>query len=100
MLLYRDGHGHTKSVRFFDLPSVSRKLGLLGPGEVFVDTDLTHLPEEVEQWQRTVAEAAVRGSVVAVERVVEQTENAERLSRSAIRKARRSVAKPLDEAEE
>lgn len=100
ILLYRDGHGHTNSVRFFDLPSVKRKLGLLGPGEVFVDTDLTHLPEEVEQWQRTVAEAAVRESVVAVERVVEQVEHAGQLSRSAIRKARRSAAKPSDEAGE
>jgi energy-coupling factor transporter ATP-binding protein EcfA2 len=100
ILLYRDGHGHTKSVRFFDLPSVSRKLGLLGPGEVFVDTDLTKLPEEVEQWQRTVAEAAVRSAVVGLERAVEQVETARQLSRSAIRKARRSADKPSDEGGE
>ena len=100
ILLYRDGHGHTKSVRFFDLPSVSRKLGLLGPGEVFVDTDLTHLPEEVEQWQRSLAEAAVRSAVVDLERAVEQAETARQLSRSAIRKARRSADKPSDEAGE
>lgn len=100
ILLYRDGHGHTKSVRFFDLPSVRQKLGLLGPGEVFVDTDLTHLAEEVEHWQRTVAEAAVRGESVAAERRVEQSENSERLDRSAIRKARRSGKKSSGEGEE
>ena len=100
MLLYRNGHGHTKSVRFFDLPSVHRKLGLLGPGEVFVDTDLTHLSEEVEQLQLTAAEAAARGAGLAIERVVEQIEDAKRLSRSAIRKARRSAGRPSDEAGE
>ena len=96
MLLYRDGHGHTQSVRFFDLPSVSRKLGLLGPGEVFVDTDLSHLPEEVEQWQRTKAEAAARSEGVAIGLAVERVDKAERLSRRAISEARRASRKSSD----
>ncbi len=100
ILLYRDAFGHTKSVRFFDLPSVSRKLGLLGPGEVFVDTDLIHLPEEVEDWQRSVAEAAVRESVAGMEKAVEQATTAQRVSRSAISRARRSAGAPSGEAEE
>jgi hypothetical protein len=30
----------------FDLPSTQKKLALLGPGEVFVDTNLEALPAE------------------------------------------------------
>lgn len=40
VLLYRNEFGHTRSVRFFDLPEASKKLGVLGPGEVFLDTYL------------------------------------------------------------
>lgn len=40
VLLYRNEHGHTRSMRFFDLPDASKKLGVLGPGEVFLDTYL------------------------------------------------------------
>lgn len=39
-LLYRNERGHTRSMRFFDLPDASKKLGVLGPGEVFLDTYL------------------------------------------------------------
>ena len=46
LLLYRNGAGHTKVVRLFDLPSTQKKLALLGPGEVFVDTNLEALPAE------------------------------------------------------
>lgn len=48
MFLYRTPAGLTRAVRLFDLPSVRRKLELLGPGEVYVDTDLTMLPQEAE----------------------------------------------------
>lgn len=41
VLLYRTPEGKTRAVRFFDLPEPSLKLRLLGPGEVFVDTELT-----------------------------------------------------------
>ena len=40
VLLYRNEFGYTRSVRFFDLPEASEKLGVLGPGEVFLDTYL------------------------------------------------------------
>jgi len=46
LLLFRNGAGHTKVVRLFDLPSTRKKLTLLGPGEVFVDTNLEALPAE------------------------------------------------------
>ncbi|QVL36827.1 AAA family ATPase [Aminirod propionatiphilus] len=42
-LLFRDGWGETKAVRFFDLPGVSTKLGVLGPGEVLLDSSLESL---------------------------------------------------------
>jgi len=49
VLLYRNPAGHTKAVRLFDLPSASRKLGLLGPGEVYVDTSIADLVKEAQQ---------------------------------------------------
>lgn len=50
LLLFRNVAGHTKVVRLFDLPSTQKKLRLLGPGEVYVDTRLEELPAEAEQW--------------------------------------------------
>jgi hypothetical protein len=50
LLLFRNAAGHTKVVRLFDLPSTQKKLRLLGPGEVYVDTRLDELPAEAEQW--------------------------------------------------
>ncbi|MEY4562237.1 MAG: hypothetical protein RLZZ618_1514 [Pseudomonadota bacterium] len=46
LLVYRNNEGHTKAARLFDLPSTQKKLALLGPGEVFVDTNLEALPAE------------------------------------------------------
>ena len=46
ILLYRNELGYAKAVRLFDLPSAQQRLKLLGPGEVFVDLDLNHLPAE------------------------------------------------------
>ncbi|MET3181718.1 UNVERIFIED_ORG: putative ATPase [Variovorax guangxiensis] len=46
LLLFRNSAGNTKVVRLFDLPSTQKKLTLLGPGEVFVDTHLEALPAE------------------------------------------------------
>jgi hypothetical protein len=50
LLLFRNAAGHTKVVRLFDLPSTQKKLRLLGPGEVYVDTRLDELPAEAEHW--------------------------------------------------
>jgi predicted ATPase len=48
-LLYRDSAGWTRSVRFFDIPEVGMKLEALGPGEVFVDTNLTKLTKRLSK---------------------------------------------------
>lgn len=45
--LYKNASGHTQSIRLFDIPSMSKKLHFMGPGEAFVDTDLTQLSNEI-----------------------------------------------------
>jgi predicted ATPase len=45
--LYKTDAGHTKAIRFFDIPSVAKKLKFMGPGEAFVDTKLSSLVEEI-----------------------------------------------------
>lgn len=55
ILLYRTAEGTTRSVRYFDLPSTKKKLKLLGPGEVFVDTGVTTLIREAETLRNTPA---------------------------------------------
>jgi predicted ATPase len=47
VFLYKDKRGATHARRFFDLPRVAWKMEGLGPGEAFVDTDLTKLSEEL-----------------------------------------------------
>lgn len=47
MLIYRTQRGETKCCRYFDQPETGYKLRALGPGEVFVDTDLTKLVERL-----------------------------------------------------
>ena len=45
--VYKTPEGHTKSTRFFSIPSLKKKLEVMGPGEAFVDTNLTELAEEI-----------------------------------------------------
>ena len=45
--LYKDSKGTTQAKRLFDIPSLAKKLELMGPGEAFVDTDLTQLYREI-----------------------------------------------------
>lgn len=45
--LYKTDRGHTKSIPFFSIPSLSEKLTVMGPGEAFVDTNLTELSAEI-----------------------------------------------------
>lgn len=45
--LYKNEKGATQSIRLFDIPSMAKKLQFMGPGEVFVDTDLTTLSKEI-----------------------------------------------------
>jgi predicted ATPase len=52
MVLYRDFRGRTRSCRYFDLPSAKKKLGILGPGEVYVDTSIEQIAHEAEEMER------------------------------------------------
>ncbi len=45
--LYKTPQGHTMSIPFFSIPSLKMKLRVMGPGEAFVDTNLTKLAEEI-----------------------------------------------------
>ena len=47
IFLYKDRRGATHARRFFDLKQVAWKMEGLGPGEAFVDTDLTALSTEL-----------------------------------------------------
>lgn len=47
--LHRNIHGATHAVHFFSIPSLAKKLTVMGPGEAFVDTDLTSLDAELQQ---------------------------------------------------
>lgn len=49
--LYKTDQGFTKAKRLFDIPSMAKKLEFMGPGEVFIDTDLTHLFKEIATLQ-------------------------------------------------
>jgi len=49
--LYKTAEGYTRCTRLFDIPSMAEKLTLMGPGEAFVDTDLTQLANE--NWPMT-----------------------------------------------
>lgn len=42
-------NGTTRATPFFKIPSVDRKLSVMGPGEAFVDTDLLHLGDEIDR---------------------------------------------------
>ena len=46
--LYKTPIGLTKAIQFFSIPSIAEKLTVMGPGEVFVDTNLTDLTEEIQ----------------------------------------------------
>jgi AAA15 family ATPase/GTPase len=47
MYLYKTPQGHTQAVPFFKIPSIAAKLEVMGPGEAFVDTNLTELHKEI-----------------------------------------------------
>ena len=49
MYLYKTAAGSTQSIPFFSIPSLAKKLTVMGPGEAFVDTNLTLLGDEIEQ---------------------------------------------------
>lgn len=45
--LYKTQEGFTRSIKLFDIPSMASKLAFMGPGEAFIDTDLTELYQEI-----------------------------------------------------
>ncbi|MBN2824379.1 MAG: ATP-binding protein, partial [Campylobacterales bacterium] len=49
--IYKTKEGFTKSIPLFDIPSMSEKLEFMGAGEVYMDTDLSLLLEEIESLQ-------------------------------------------------
>ena len=53
--LYKTPQGHTKSIPFFSIPSLQEKLTVMGPGEAFVDTNLTKLADEIADMPREEA---------------------------------------------
>lgn len=46
--IYKTEDGFTKSIPFFSIPSMREKLEFMGVGEVYIDTDLTQLYEEIK----------------------------------------------------
>jgi predicted ATPase len=49
MYLYKTPQGFTKSIPFFSIPSLKKKLTVMGPGEAFVDTNLTELTQDITE---------------------------------------------------
>lgn len=46
--LYKTDEGYTKSIPFFSIPSLKKKLAVMGPGEAFADTSLVKLAKEIK----------------------------------------------------
>ncbi len=51
--LYKNVKGYTQAIKLFAIPSMAKKLEFMGPGEVFVDTDLPKLADEIQSSERT-----------------------------------------------
>ncbi|MNN94847.1 hypothetical protein D3C81_2135500 [compost metagenome] len=51
--VYRSFDGGTRERRLFDIPRMSAKLQIMGPGEAFVDTSLSALSQECAQLDQT-----------------------------------------------
>jgi ABC-type multidrug transport system ATPase subunit len=58
--LYRTEEGYTRAIPFFSIPSLAEKLEVMGPGEAFVDTQLSRLTDEI-----AAMKAAQQGSTRA-----------------------------------
>jgi ABC-type multidrug transport system ATPase subunit len=54
--LYKTPEGYTRSIPFFSIPSLAHKLEVMGPGEAFVDTELSLLPEEISHIEKSEQE--------------------------------------------
>lgn len=47
--LYKTAEGYTRAIPLFDIPSMAEKLTVMGPGEVFVDTDFAQMANEIDR---------------------------------------------------
>lgn len=52
--IYKTAKGLTESIPFFSIPSLQKKLEVMGPGEAFVDTNLTELADEIAGMSKEV----------------------------------------------
>jgi len=50
--IYKTKEGLTQSIPFFEIPSMAEKLEYMGAGEVYIDTNLEELIEEIETIKR------------------------------------------------
>lgn len=55
--LYKTPEGFTQAVPFFSIPSLAAKLDVMGPGEAFVDTQLSRLPDEINAMPKPAKDA-------------------------------------------
>jgi predicted ATPase len=50
--IYKSKEGLTRSIPFFEIPSMAEKLEMMGAGSAYVDTNLEDLVEEIEEVQK------------------------------------------------
>lgn len=50
--IYKTQGGHTKVVPFFNIPQMKKKLEVMGPGEVYVDTNLIELYDIIKDLEK------------------------------------------------
>jgi len=50
--IYKTKDGHTKVIPFFNIPQMKKKLEVMGPGEVYVDTDLIKLYDIIKELEK------------------------------------------------
>ena len=54
--IYKTKEGFTRSIPFFEIPSMAEKLEMMGAGSAYVDTNLEDLVEEIEEIQKAKKE--------------------------------------------
>ena len=69
--VYKSSLGLTGVRRFFDVPRIGQKLACMGPGEAFVDTDLSQLADECVNMDSLAAETREKDFKEALSRYLE-----------------------------
>lgn len=49
--IYKNDDGFTRSIKFFKIPSVLKKLTVMGAGEIYADTNLSKLDKEISRME-------------------------------------------------